>query len=101
MCVVTGVPQPTIRWFMGGDDNDRRINITDSSKYSVMGEILVIINITNDDANEYGCVATNIVDGMLQTDETSENFPLCGMASCCLFCVPIYCIISIQNSLIT
>ena len=78
MCLVTGVPQPTIHWFLGGNDNDKRINITANSKFTILGETLIINNVTIDDENVYGCVATNIVDGILQMDERSENFTLCG-----------------------
>ena len=79
MCLVTGVPQPTVHWFMVDNDNDRRINITANSKFTIMGETLIINNVTIDDENVYGCVATNFVDGILQMDERSENFTLCGM----------------------
>ena len=78
MCLVTGVPQPTVHWFMVDNDNDGRINITANSKFTIMGEILIINDVTIDDENVYGCVATNVVDGMLKMDERLENFTLCG-----------------------
>ena len=73
-CLVTGVPTPTIQWFRSGGGDDR-VTITTDSKYTVMDNILIINNANNDDADRYGCTATNIVNGMKRTDTA---FSVCG-----------------------
>ncbi|XP_065900200.1 peroxidasin-like isoform X2 [Dysidea avara] len=75
-CLVTGVPTPTIQWFRSGGDNDR-VTITTDSKYTVMGNILIINNVINGDADRYGCTATNIVDGMERTATAADTFSVC------------------------
>ena len=76
-CLVTGVPTPTIQWFRSGG-NDDRVTITTDSKYTVMDNILIINNVNNDDADRYGCTASNMVNGMERTATTADTFSVCG-----------------------
>ncbi|XP_065888287.1 cell adhesion molecule Dscam2-like isoform X2 [Dysidea avara] len=76
-CLVTGVPTPTIQWFRSGG-NDDRVTITTDSKYTVMDNILIINNVNNDDADRYGCTASNMVNGMERTATTADTFSVCA-----------------------
>jgi len=75
-CSVNGVPAPTIEWFRSGG-NDRE-TITNVDKFTVMGNILIINNVNNDDAGLYGCTATNTVDGVEITNSEAFTFSVCG-----------------------
>ena len=75
-CTVTGVPTPTIEWFRSINDN--RETIRPNDKFTVMGNILIINMVTNDDNGIYGCAGTNTIDGMEQTNFNSVLFTVCG-----------------------
>ena len=78
-CTVTGVPTPTVEWFRS--INDKRVPIRPSDKFTVMGDILIINMVTEDDADRYGCVGTNIVDGILKSATAVDTFFVCGESS--------------------
>ena len=78
-CSVNGVPAPTIEWFRsGGNDRETITNDVDVDKFTVMGNILIINNVNNDDAGLYGCAATNTVDGMERNSTMIDTFAVCG-----------------------
>ena len=67
-CQVTGVPQPTIKWFRNRDEpitNDERTTLTSSSSYTagdrsfVYKSSVAIQLITMEDQGRYSCNATN------------------------------------------
>ena len=80
-CTVTGVPTPTIEWFKSSNDDDR-VTIRSDDKFTVMGNILIINTVTDDDANRYGCTATNIVNGTERIDTAADIFSVCGECMC-------------------
>ena len=74
-CILVGVPQPTIYWYMG-DDNTI---VESSEKYTIRGDQLVINDVSFSDINTfYGCVAHNFAGGVMQMDNITKIFPACS-----------------------
>ena len=86
-CVSTGVPQPTIQWFIRDIDNV----ITESSnKYTLREDQLIISDVSYSDTNvSYGCSAHNIADGVMEMDNITKLYPACSKQ--CLPCICISC----------
>jgi len=76
-CTVTGVPTPTVEWFRSSNNDDRE-TITPNDKFTVMGNILIINMVTNDDNGIYGCIGTNTIDGVEKTNLNSVLFTVCS-----------------------
>ena len=75
--MLTGVPQPTIHWFIGSDINDTIVESSD--KYTIRGDQLIINNVSYSDTNtSYGCIADNTADRVLQSDYITEFYPACS-----------------------
>ena len=82
-CVLVGVPQPTIHWYIG----DGNTLVESSEKYTIRGDQLVINDVSLSDINTfYGCAAHNFADGVMQTDNIAQFFPACSKP--CLSSVP-------------
>ena len=75
-CVSTGVPQPTINWFIGDLNNTL---MESSDKYTIRGDQLTINNVSYSDTNtSYGCTADNIAGEMFERDYIIESYPACS-----------------------
>ena len=73
-CILVGVPQPTIHWYIG-DDNTI---VESSEKYTIRGDQLVINNVSLSDINTfYGCAAHNFANGVMQMDDVTRFFSVC------------------------
>ena len=82
-CVLIGVPQPTIHWYIG-DDNTL---VESSEKYTIRGDQLVINDVSLSDINTfYGCAAHNFAGGVMWMDNITQLFPACSKL--CLSSVP-------------
>ena len=80
-CILIGVPQPTIHWYVG-DDNTL---VESSEKYTIRRDQLVINNVSISDINTfYGCAAHNFANGVMQMDDVIRFFPDCSKP--CLSC---------------
>ena len=78
--MLTGVPQPTIQWFIGNINNTI---VESSDKYTIRGDRLIINNVSYSDTNtSYGCIADNVADGILQSDHITEFYPACSKHNC-------------------
>ena len=77
-CVSTGIPQPTIYWFIViGDINDTIAE--NSDKYTITGDQLVINNVSYSDTNiSYGCIAENMAGEVFESDGIIESYPACS-----------------------
>ena len=74
-CVLTGIPQPTIQWYI----RDGNTLVEDSEKYTIRGEQLVINNVSYSDINtSYECAAHNIAGGVIWMDNITQSFPACS-----------------------
>ena len=74
-CVLIGVPQPTIHWYIG----DGNTLVESSEKYTIRGDQLVINDVSLSDINTFfGCAAHNFANGVMQTDSIRKFFPGCS-----------------------
>ena len=80
-CLLTGIPQPTIQWYIG----DGNTLVEDSEKYTTRGDHLVINNVSYSDINtSYGCAANNTAGEVIWMDNITQSFPACSKL--CLSC---------------
>ena len=83
-CILDGLPQPTIHWYIG-DDNTLSL-VESSEKSTIRGDQLVISNVSISDINTfYGCAAHNFAGGVMQMDNFTQIFPACSKP--CLSCI--------------
>ena len=87
--MLSGIPQPTIQWYIGDGiqwySGDGSTLVEDSEKYTIRGDQLIVNNVSYSDVNiSYGCVAHNVAGGMIWMDNITQSFPACSKL--CLSC---------------
>ena len=78
ICIVTGEPYPTIRWYFNGD-----LLEGSTSKHIIVTYELLVLNVQSSDVGTYTCNATNVVS----SDTSSAVLTVRGESVCISLCL--------------
>ena len=81
-CTYSGVPQPTVLWYMLNGDIRRNISMN-NAKYVVYqmsptDTVLTIHTASDEDNVTYGCEATNVINRSLHEARMEMKIDICG-----------------------
>ena len=81
ICIVTGEPVPTIRWYFNGG-----LLEDDTSKHIIATYELQVLNVTSSDVGTYTCNATNVVSSNTSSGVLTVN----GESVCIHFLIALH-----------